>query len=197
MRFSVLVATAVMLLVGCQRDGETSPAPPDVWKPIFYTSIDRLTDHLNLPKLRNAQMTHDDIELRVWIGFGLARLQGVRILRKGDNWSAYYLRENSDGLSGTISKRSPASDWNDFWNTLIKSGLLTLPDQSELESVVVVLDGVSYVVELIIDDRYRTYMYSDPDSQRGSEAKQMLEIIGTIKTELLGGNKPLASHRQS
>ena len=33
--------------------------------------------------------------------------------------------------------------------------------------MVLVLDGESYVVEYFVDGEYRSYMYSNPDFQRG------------------------------
>ena len=182
MRLGITAALALLGILGCQRD---TPVPPEIWKPAYFLGIDSLTDRVNIPKLRDSKLPQGDIELRVWIGFGMARLQGLSINRNRGEWSAVYISETEDGLSGSIRETRPQTDWENFWMTLKKQGILTLPDQSELKSMVLVLDGESYVVEYFVDGDYRSYMYSNPDYQRGPEAKKIIEIIRTLRRELI------------
>jgi hypothetical protein len=45
-------------------------------------------------------------------------------------------------------------------------------------------DGVSYVVEINQNHRYRTYHYGNPKEQKWPEAKKIIEIVQTLSDEL-------------
>jgi hypothetical protein len=48
---------------------------------------------------------------------------------------------------GKYKLESPKSGWETLWQKLIDTGILTLPDSSELEYKNLVEDGKGYVVE--------------------------------------------------
>ncbi len=182
MRFGLLAAAAFLIVLGCRRD---PPLPQEIWMPAAFAAIDPLTDDVKISRLRETELLHSDIELRVWIGFGMNRLEGLRITRRSNEWSAVYVKEDNHGRAGSTYETQPSVSWDSLWDTLTRLGLLTLPDQSELKTMVHVLDGVSYVVEYIVGGDYRAYMYLNPHDQRGPEAKQIVEIVATLRRELI------------
>ena len=62
-------------------------------------------------------------------------------------------------------------------------GILTLPDSSTLPNEVGVCDGIGYVVEINDGGRYRTYCYSNPQSQIWPEAEKIIAIIKAFDDE--------------
>ena len=132
-------------------------------------------------------LTHDDLEIRVWRGFGVTALDGYVIKRVKGEWSGLKIPPIRPNYSGSYTNISitPKSGWNQLWKRLTDEGVLTLPDSSQLPNGISFMDGISYVVEINMNLTYRTYMYGDPQNQGDSrEAKQMMRVIHTLQQEL-------------
>lgn len=169
-----------------------SPSPtdeivvPDVpkakWQPIFFEGIDDVTAHVGLSKLRTTKLESDDIEVRVWGGFGLTTMTGFVLRRAGDSWSAWGV-EWTDKQTG-YQKRSlpePASGWEPAWQSLRQHNILTLPDAVSINCESPVEDGYYYVVEVKKGPNYRTYEYGNPDEEKNcAESRDMLTIAKAI-----------------
>ena len=189
------VVILVALLASCssrvqQAQNGQSPAvqgrreftlaiPKDGWEPIFFKPIDERARIANLPSLRSGALPQDDLETRVWIGFGLTALRGFDLKRSAGQWSGLYLQGIHAGLARNEYQkqlRTPKSGWDACWRRLEDAGILKLPDAAAIDCRGGALDGVSYVVETNMNASYRTYLYDNPQVAKCQEAKQMMEI---------------------
>jgi hypothetical protein len=160
--------------------------PNAAWEPLFFEAINERAQRANLTSLRTTVMHNGDLEIRVWIGFGLGALRGFVIRRRSGQWSAIYLRPISRQISqdeSTTVAITPRSGWERLWQRLVDEQILTLPDSSQLRDEVGINDGRSYVIEINANGLYRTYMYSNPQEQRWPEARQVIEISDILHTE--------------
>ena len=160
--------------------------PKATWEPIFFKEVDERASIAKLPSLRHAALPKDDLETRLWIGFGPTALTGFDLKRTAGHWQATYIQGIHSRLPRSeyeIPLRPPKSGWEGLWHQLKDKGLLSLPDASKIGCEVGGLDGISYVVENSIDNTYRTYMYDNPQFATCKEAKQMIEIVTLFADE--------------
>jgi hypothetical protein len=152
---------------------------------LFAESVNERASKAKLIPLQRKKIPTDDLEFRIWIGFGLRPLQGFVISRTGGKWQSLFLKSISRIAKPPhqVQLAAPKSGWEELWKQLSEAGLLTLPDFSELEDMVEVFDGTSYVVEVKSDRKYQTYAYLNPDKQKWEEAKQMLKIAKILYSE--------------
>lgn len=156
------------------------------WEPSFFEQIDKRAQKAGLTDLRAAMLDNGDLEVRVWIGFGLDPLKGFVFKRGSGHWEATYLRPiDPESSVGNYQQKlpPPKSGWNQFWDQLIAKGILTLPDSSELGDEDMFPDGESNVVEVNTNRTYRTYKYGIPEYQKWPEAKSVVEITEIIFNE--------------
>ena len=153
-------------------------------KPLFAEIINERAKAANLSPLKSEKLNGDDLEFRVWVGFGKKPLEGFVIRRADGQWKGTFLESMNATTKAPYRRElsSPESGWEQLWSQLVASGLFTLPGSSQLKDEVGVLDGTSYVVEVKKDGVYRTYAYLNPDYQRWPEAKQMLRIASILYT---------------
>lgn len=135
--------------------------------------------------LRDTVLPEGDLEVRVWVGFGVYGNDGLVLKRISGNWSAVIFRKMlcHDENRGGFDLEMPKSGWKATWQKLVDAEILTLPDSSKLKYKNGVNDGKSYVVETNSDYLYRTYNYSNPDSENLKETEQMMEIGQIIADE--------------
>lgn len=201
-----------ILLVSCSisapQDGVDSPMTQDKkmlkliipnanWEPIFFEEINERAKVAKLTNLRSTVLPNDDLELRVWIGFGLSPLEGFVIERTSGRWAAVHLRPIHRQLprySYQNTLTAPKSGWEQLWHRLVNEGVLTLPDSSELKDEVRVRDGESYVVEINMSKFYRTYRYGNPHLQKWPEAKGMVRIAEILYEEFGIKRRALSPH---
>ena len=160
--------------------------PKDIWEPIFFQAIDERAKHDRLKTLRSGALPGDDLEVRVWHGFGVTALQGFVLKRTGGRWSAIHLRGITRATPSQESQQTlqpPKSGWERFWQRLRDAGILSLPDAAAIGCSVLINDGMSYVVEYNSNGIYRTYMYDNPKFAKCGEAKRMIEIGEIIAEE--------------
>ncbi len=158
--------------------------PNASWEKSFFKEIDNVTNLSDLQELRKTNLSKNDLEIRIWRGFGLSNLEGIVIIRTKGNWSAIHIKGDSyiEIKNTTVTKlRVPKSGWDSFWNKINETGILTLPDASQINCDASGFDGTSYVVEANHLKKYRTYRYY-MSSLKCDEAKQ-LEKIGEIIAE--------------
>jgi hypothetical protein len=162
---------------------QLQPVAGDRSEPLFSEPIQKRAEQANLPWLKSKNLRGDDLEFRVWIGFGKAPLEAFVVSRSGGQWQGRFLeRINIINKPPYRRELSPRSGWEQLWSELVDAGLLTLPDSSQLKSEVRAFDGTSYVVEVKQGDVYRTYAYLNPYFQKWQEAKQMLRIADLLYT---------------
>jgi hypothetical protein len=167
-------------------------AEPDyTWVPTYFEEIDGRVRIARLPTLRTATFSGNDLEARVWVGFGMTALEGFVLKRSGGQWSATHL----DGISPRLPRSkyqvklaAPKSGWEATWQRLVSAGLLTLPDASAIRCNPHMTDGIGYVVEYNVKGSYRTYRYTNPEYPKCGEAKQMMRI-GEIIAEEFGAEE--------
>jgi hypothetical protein len=180
--FVVLVA----LMASCsslpsQRNKATTPTarkelhlniPKDNWEPIFFTAIDERASLSNLKTLRAEPLPGEDLEGRVWHGFGVTLLEGFVLKRTAGQWSAIHL----DGVMRSVTAaesdkqlQEPKSGWDACLQRLEQAGILTLPDAAAIGCNAMITDGMRYVVEFNRGGVYRTYMYPIPTTQSATK----------------------------
>ena len=156
--------------------------PNHRWEQIFFKLIDRTTELGELNSLRKTALTGDDIEVRVWRGFGLGDFEGVIFKRINNQWQAFHVKADNCCEPQKVEVEElnpPKSGWNSFWEKATEQGLLTLRDPSEKNCEDSGLDGTSYVIEINQNKIYRTYQMREGgkcDGVRQMEA--MDDLIG-------------------
>jgi len=159
--------------------------PKSSWEQIYFEEINKRAHIANLQRIRVA-LPKDDLELRLWNGFGLTALEGFVLRRRAGEWSAIHLEGIHRRLpSQEYQKQLPApkSGWNEAWRKLVEMGVASLPDAEEINCSGGALDGMSYVVELNYERTYRTYMYDNPSYAKCQQAKRMIAIGNFIAAE--------------
>ncbi len=166
-----------------------SDIPKAFWEKIFFEGINERTDEARIKSLRKTSLAKDDLEVRVWMGFGLTKLEGFILKRINKNWSAVRIMADYDSkkfINRNIKLNEPKSGWEKTWQKLIDAEILTLPDAKSINCNAGATDGFSYVVELKKGNNYRTYMYENPNpnsTNKCREANQILEIDKIIVQE--------------
>jgi hypothetical protein len=160
--------------------------PNATWEPIFFQAIDERAGIANLPNLRSAALPDGDLEMRIWIGFGLTALNGLNVKRTSGEWAGTFVQGIHPRLARNeyqIDLHTPKSGWDACWQRLVNAGVRSLPDARSIGCEAGGLDGISYVVETNMDKTYRTYMYDSPQLANCNEAKQMIEIVDILYDE--------------
>jgi hypothetical protein len=164
-----------------KAEPQLAPLAGDRSEPLFADSINERAKQASLPRLRSKNLSEDDIEFRVWVGFGKKPLEGFVISRIDGQWRGVFLESmNFTNKPPYRRELSPKPGWEKLWRQLVDARLLTLPDSSQLKDEVRVKDGTSYVVEVKQGGVYRTYGYMNPSCQKWKEAKRMLRIADLL-----------------
>ena len=137
--------------------------------------------------LREVVLPENDLEVRVWVGFGLYGKDGFILKRSSGTWSAIALKQMICHAEnrGKIDLPAPKSGWEAAWQKLVDAEILTLPDSSKLNYKGDITDGKGFVVETNSGYLYRTYHYGNPNYVKLKEAGQMVKI-GKIIAEEFG-----------
>lgn len=164
---------------------QLKPVAGDQSEPLFAETINERAKEANLSSLKSKKLSGDDLEFRVWVGFGKKPVEGFVIKRTDEQWEGTFLESINLTTKPPHRKQLsfPNSGWEQFWSQVVDAGLLTLQDSSQFKDEVQVADGTSYVVEIKEGDAYGTYAYMNPDYQKWTEAKQMLRIADILYTE--------------
>lgn len=173
-----------------RKDGEFQAIiPKEIWEKIYFESINERIKISKLTDLRTKALPAEDLEVRLWTGFGLTRLDGFVLKRTGGEWSAWRLKWESSksarGKAKPVDEKLgvPKSGWEAAWQKLVDAGILTLPDAESMECSGNLNDGTSYVVEYNLKNGYRTYMFDNPQNAGCAEAKRMINISRLVVDE--------------
>lgn len=169
-----------------QNVKQRTEAPDNDWKSSFFEALEERTRRVNLPRLQAPLSREDDLELRFWYDARPDIINGVIISRSRTGWSAVGIRQVNNRWPSPVRQESlgtPKSGWDTVWKQLTSAGILTLPDGQETKCVARVLDGSGFVVEVIANQKYRTYMYGNPQFADCDEAKRMLVIESILASE--------------
>ena len=161
MQIKLVVIVAFLAAAGMLHSGEFHrEIPRTSWEPIFFETINKLTERSGLRPLREAPLPPDTTEIRIWIGLGLQPLQGLVIRKKGEEWHGQHIVGNqSESARSENHEITPTSGWELFWKQLLHFGVLTLPEPPLDDEPI--NDGTVYVVEINHANRYRTYAYNN------------------------------------
>jgi len=146
----------------------------------------------------------DSIHIRIRYGGAMVGDRLVMFSHNGKEWSAeiskittkekkeYEDSENVDFqkkyyLTRTIDYKTPKSGWNNFITKLFKLGILSLPNQEDIEGFEEqsANDGVGVSIEVATKNLYRLYGYKDPDSylDKHWQMRNISEILELIDAE--------------
>ena len=166
-----------------------SDIPKETWEPIYHQSIQEIGRSVGIRPLRTQQIADNDIEVRIWMGFGITQLRGFVLKRTGAKWSAFHIGSpvGSSSIKDKMSPLStPKSGWKSAWDSMLQQDILTLPDAAGINCESMYDDGFSYVVEILKGKNYRTYMYDNPSEKfdnRCSQADKILAIADIISKD--------------
>ena len=155
--------------------------PNDRWEPLYFKLINKTTELAEFEELRKTNLEKNDIEIRVWRGFGLGSLEAVILKKTNDQWTAFHLKADHYAEPQQVDAtelNQPKSGWNAFWNNIVQKGILTLRDQSESGCEPESLDGTSYVVEINQNKNYRTYKINEKKCEGIQQMEEIADIIG-------------------
>ncbi len=160
--------------------------PNAKWEPLFFSSFDEYTKEINLPSLRTVVLPSDDLEVRFWYDGRPYVIDAIIIRRSGRQWTATHLHGTFEDQPFRLKQQTlpaPKSGWKEAWGKLMDAGILTLPDESEVQCYSGALDGVGYVVEVNMNNTYKIYRYDNPQLAECKEAKQMVSIEEIMSDE--------------
>ena len=201
-----LIVIIALLLSSCSKpEPYRASAPANTPVPaaperVVGTTLSEETDRVavlaGLKQLSSSNLGQDDVEVRVWFGFGLFPLECLVISRSDGRWSALHLKADSHYQPKKVSRtalRPPKSGWEACWQQLANAGVLNLPDGTDPPYP----DAQGYEVQVRNGASYRRYHYISPEYSELPTAKSMLEIGDIISNEFglerFKGRKPGAS----
>ena len=127
-----------------------SNIPKATWEKIYFEGINEWTTEAGLESLRKTVLAENDLEFRLWMGFGLTKLEGFIMKRIENEWSAIYVDADyisENFISRNIKLNEPKSGWGLTWQKLVENEILTLPDAATINCNAGANDGTSFVVE--------------------------------------------------
>jgi hypothetical protein len=185
----LLLFLSATLAIPQQLPSQTRIIPNANWVRIYFGTIDVLAEQFGFKPLRSIELPPGDLELRVWSGFGLGGDSGRIIKKTGNTWSAIsmYDPQRTQSVNGKFVEPSSkkmlnTTDWSALWEKLERAGIADIRDDSEIPHSGLVMDGISYVVEIAKAGYYRTYMLNNPETQRSEDGDKFLRIHYILST---------------
>jgi hypothetical protein len=173
--------------------------PNEIWVRVFFEAADlsskpinELTREAKLPNLRTTLLPENDLEVRIWNGFGAeGKVHGIFLRRSNNKWAVIRLYSPGKDLNIQYSetRREARSGSNNAWSRLVSAGILTLQDAPEVECGEIGKDAEAYVIEVNANQTYRTYHSASPETATCEQAKQLLKIVDIIAEEFGDGTK--------
>ena len=96
--------------------------PKASWEPIFFRSINSVSNLTGQTELRKVSFGEDEHEARVWWGFGLSPLEGIFLRYSDGQWTAMHVRADNyyEPTKATREElKPPKSGWNTAWQRLV------------------------------------------------------------------------------
>lgn len=188
----VILLVTLFLYPSCSKPGaDQASAPADNMvaatpEPVVEAMLSQETDRVSalagLKSLSSSNWANQDVEVRVWFGFGLFPLEGLVLKRSNGQWSAIHLMADRHYKPMKVSRKelpAPNSGWEACWQQLADAGLMTLPDGTDPPDP----DVEGFEVQVRDGASYRSYQYVGPEYSELPAAKQMLRIGDIISSE--------------
>lgn len=150
---------------------------------LILDEFDKFAERYAARGLRTKNLSRDETEVRVWVGFAPNMTRGLILSQQ----SAVLL--GPLGESASIGFRKPQSlefptGTGELWNDPSVQQLLRLPDEPSTERIEPALDSDVVVVEIKQGNEYRTIQYGFPCNSRGSSARKLTDSITRIGEKL-------------
>ena len=129
---------------------------------------------------QKVEQKNEFIEVRItrWTALEGGETFVMRKINK--DWSAMLLG-NGDRFSCLYQYSvQPKSDWENFWLSLQKEGLLEISDGQRENGM---LDGSGFIVEVFYQDKLKRYSFDNPKISNTKESAQVLGIGDLISRE--------------
>ena len=163
------------------------------WEPSFFKALDERAQKVKLPSLKTLVLSEQDLEVRFWYDGRPEVISGYVRRRSLGQGSAFFVRQTRDRLPSEVKLEAmpvPRSGWETTWEKLVSTGILTMPDASEVGCNSPSFDTVAYVIETNAHGVYRTYRYSNPEKANCAEANRIVMIEEIIGEEFRLHSKP-------
>lgn len=160
----------------------------------FKEYIENVSKEFGVSLLEKEKITDGNLEVRIWRFSSFSTQDSVLVLTRFENkWSANLIRRTikmSDLDKEKPPKKffrkllnNPKSDWEKFWQELIKEQILILPSGDEVGNEVCP-DCELFLIETNIEGKYRAYDYHSPAYFKEiKEAQQIVKIYDIISNE--------------
>ncbi len=130
-----------------------------------------------LADLRDRAVTGAEMELRLWHGFGLTGVAGFVLSRTGEQWKGHIIAPVGRTTCYASHELKADTDWGRAWQRVQDLGLAALPAIPSRSPTNLVGDGYSYVLEWRDVNRYRAFVYDNPDFFKTADDLRMIAII--------------------
>ena len=155
-------------------------------KPFFTDSV-----YFNLKPICDSK---NEMEIRLIISAFKAPTVQIIIAYNDSTWTANkykyqrgYLGTQIDVAKFDYNKFDADLTFNAVFPILLAHDIFSLPDQEELNIKPTISDGVGYVIQYKVKNKFRRYTYINPESYaedypEKSELKKITTIVQTIKS---------------
>jgi hypothetical protein len=154
----------------------------------FYDELDKRAKLSSEASLRRTTQDKVDLEIRVWIGFGLDPVKGMILRKRGAYWKAVFMPPLEDSgkkrEKTIVALAEPVSGWDVFWTRLETQDILSLPDDSVVGAVEPFPDSEGVFVEVLNKDGYRNYSYNAPCESKVDEGRKLVNILEILSSDL-------------
>ncbi len=160
----------------------------------FRQFIEEVSKDFGVSTLENAEITSENLEVRLWRFSSFSTQDSVLILKRLDNkWFANLIRRTIK-MSDLDKKKpptkffreainNPKSGWKIFWQQLVTEQILTLPDGDEVGNEVCP-DCETFMIEIKVEGKYRVYDYHSPEYFKEiKEAQHIVKIYNLVSDE--------------
>jgi len=152
---------------------------PEPEYPFMLRFAERTAVEEGFPALRTTDLPEDDIEIRLWSGFGLAGKWGDFIQRRDGVWDALQIDASVLSENGvSVVDRQVTEDWDERFDALIEMGMLELPADPDPDRLF--LDGFHYVLEVRIGSFYTAAGAPRWEDSELEADRLMLEVVRKI-----------------
>lgn len=146
----------------------------------FSKIVDKILVNSSKKSSSKQKLSGEELEIRIWCGFGARPIRGISLQNKKRIFSAIYF----DELGESKYLTPPLSGWDVLWNKLNDLNILDLPNDNEVGAVEPFPDSEVVFVEIFNNQGYRSYSYNYPCYSKITEGKKVVQIMKTISDEL-------------
>lgn len=153
---------------------------------LLLNELDNFAARSSIESLRKKILDKKDFEIRIWVGFSPNITRGLILEHNSIQRVSYLPPTGTDSFekSSSIQILFPRSGWDEFWSEINTSGILSLPNDSDIEGVEPFPDSDVVLIEVKEGDKYRAFSYGAPCLSKASEAKQLVNSLLTISQNL-------------